>query len=276
MATQYLMVGKSDDHGGTWPVLYGASPASIGLIGLPALLITADVRLVAYTDGASGAAIVQRLGPDGQPIGALATLGLTTRELYSDAQFLDAGFALAASGRHVVALWHAAGAHLAVSVSDDAGATWRLTAPISDTSVWASPQLLVDGGQFVALVDEANGGRSASHLELERSTDGGATWTTGPALSNGLVALGGTVAHANGAWSLLYSACSGWLVCTTRPGIWYRSSGDGLRWTDPQPLTAAGTYFALGTGGVGNRTWAIWEHDLSASDEDRTIAGAFR
>ena len=193
VATQFLQVGRSTDRGATWRSLLRVSPSSIGLIGLPQLLITPAVRLVAYTDGTTGEAIVQSLGPDGHADGAYSVLGTTTRELYSDAQFLDAGFSLAAAGRHVVALWHSSDRRLEVAVSDDAGRTWRAAAPISTKATWDRPHVFVSGGRFVALVDLTDSSGSHSWLELDSSGDGGMTWGHGPVLSNGLIAIEGIV-----------------------------------------------------------------------------------
>ncbi len=275
-ATQSLQIGRSTDLGATWPVLVRASPPSIGLVGLPVLLMTPDVRLVAYTDGATGAAIVQPLGPDGRPDGAYSVLGNTTRLLYSDSQALDAGFALAAAGRHVVALWHLTNQLLIPSWSDDAGRTWHSVPEISAQAAWARPQLLASNGRFVALVDETNGSPSLSWLQLDSSSDGGATWEHGPVLSNGLWTRGAVVSRSGGSWTLTYSACLGWYTCTTGAQIWYRSNVDGQDWTDPEPLTRPGDYYPVGVGITAGRAWAIWQHDFSANDEDRALEGAIR
>ncbi len=275
-ATQSLMIGRSTDRGATWPVLARASPVSIGLVGLPVLLITPDVRLAAYTDGVSGATIVQLLGPDGRPDGMYSVLGNTTRLLYSDSDALDAGIALAAIGRHVVALWHATDRRLEVSLSDDAGRSWRGVAPLSITAAWARPKLLVSDGRIYALVDQTSGSAYSTWLELASSSDGGVTWEHGPPLSNGLWSRDGVVSRAGGSWILAYSACVGVHECTTGPQIWYRSSMDGRHWTDPEALTEPGNYYIVGAGMTAGRAWAIWWQSFSASDEDRALGGATR
>ena len=274
VATQLLQIGRSTDGGTTWPMLARASPPSIGLIGLPALLVTADVRLVAYTDGATGAAIVQPIGPDGSRRGPATTLGRTTRELYTDAPFLDAGFAMAAHGRRVVALWHSSDQRLEVAVSDDAGSTWRPGPVLATDASWARPQLIGVGAAFVALVGRASA--TAAWLELDRSADGGATWTAGPRVSSGFASGGGTLARSNGGWMLAYPACSGFVACVVRPRVWYRTSVDGQAWSDPEALTPAGAYSVIGVGATSGRPWVIWEHDLSTSDEDRAVEGVAR
>jgi hypothetical protein len=175
-----------------------------------------------------------------------------------------------------VALWHASDRRLEVGISDDAGRTWRTVAPLSTQAAWARPHLFVSSGRFVALIDQTNGAASHSWLELDSSSDGGVTWERGPALSNGLIALEGVVSQAGGSWTLAYAACSGWFACTVDPRIWYRSSVDGQHWTDPQPLTRPGSYSVVGVGMTAGRTWAIWQHDLRASDEDRAIEGVIR
>ena len=84
------------------------------------------------------------------------------------------------------------------------------------------------------------------------------------------------MSQTGGSWTLAYPACAGAFECTADHRIWYRSSIDGQHWTDPQPLTQPGRYSNVGTGVTAGRTWAIWQHDLSASDEDRTIEGVVR
>lgn len=273
VATQFLDVARSTDQGATWPTLARVSPPTIGLIGLPALLITPDVQIVAYTDGTTGAAIIQPLGKDGHAKGSSSLLGKTSRELYSNAQFLDAGFGLAAVGRHVVALWHASDRLIEVSVSDDAGRTWTKAAPLTQHASWARPHLLVDSGRVIALIGQVSNDATRIALELDSSVDGGESWQPGAAVTTEPAALEGVISRSSGSWMLAYVACSGWLECTLEPRIWLRRSADGQRWSTPQPLTEPGTYSVVGVGSAAGRTWAIWQHDLSASDVDRTIEG---
>ena len=227
-------------------------------------------------DGETGAAIVQPLRPDGQPDGAYSALGNTTRELYTDSNALDAGFALAAIGRHVVALWHATDQRLEVSVSEDAGRSWRNLAPLSTQAAWDRPHLLVSGSRFVALIDWTAGSSSLNWLEFESSSDGGATWVHGPALSNGPWVRGGVVSQAGSTWTVAYAECLNSRACTIGPSIWYRGSGDGQHWTHAEPLTLPGDYFVVGVGTTAGRAWAIWQHDFTTYDEDRTLEGAIR
>jgi hypothetical protein len=84
------------------------------------------------------------------------------------------------------------------------------------------------------------------------------------------------VSQTGGSWTLAYAACSGWFAFTVDPRIWYRSNVDGQHWTDPQSLTRPGSYSFVGVGMTAGRTRAIWQHDLSASDEDRAIEGVIR
>ena len=219
---------------------------------------------------------MQPLRPDGQPDGAYSALGNTTRELYTDSNALDAGFALAAIGRHVVALWHATDQRLEVSVSEDAGRSWRNLAPLSTQAAWDRPHLLVSGSRFVALIDWTAGSSSLNWLEFESSSDGGATWVHGPALSNGPWVRGGVVSQAGSTWTVAYAECLNSRACTVGPSIWYRSSGDGQHWTDAEPLTLPGDYFVVGVGTTAGRAWAIWQHDFTTYDEDRTLEGAIR
>jgi|BarGraNGADG00212_1021973.scaffolds.fasta_scaffold246429_1 hypothetical protein len=64
-------------------------------------------------------------------------------------------------------------------------------------------------------------------------------------------------------------------TCTTGAQIWYRSSVDGLDWTDREPLTQPGNSYPVGVGMTAGRAWAIWPHDFSAKD-GRAIERAIR
>jgi hypothetical protein len=68
----------------------------------------------------------------------------------------------------------------------------------------------------------------------------------------------------------------GLFTCDTGAQVWYRSSGDGQHWTDPVSLTRPGDYYVVGAGVTAGRAWAIWQHDFSANDEDRSLEGAIR
>ncbi len=278
-ATQYLQIGHSVDDGRTWPSLMRASPPSVGLIGLPALLMTPEVHLVAYTDGATGAILVQPLTTSGQVVAPAiwrpTSLGTTSRQLYSDANFLDAGIALAAIHRHVVALWHPSDGVLAVSVSADGGLTWRRAPPLATNAARDAPQLLVVQGRLAALdVRTGTSIGARSWLQLDTSRDGGQSWSTGSPLSNGLFASQGVLAVSAAGWQLVYPACPGAIVCTTFPRIWYRTSSDGERWSDPQALSQPGTFMGvLGVGTTAGRRWALWVQDPDGSAEHRAVRG---
>ncbi len=279
VATQQLWLGRSTDDGRNWHGFARGSPPTTGLVGLPALLVTPDVQLVAFTDGATGAAIIQPLYLNGLPevSGPPITLGTTTRQLYSDANFLDAGIALAAQGPHVVALWHSSDAVIDVSVSDDAGRTWHAAPPLTTNAGWDRPQLAVVGGRFVALDVRTSPGGLGRWLELDRSSDGGERWTQGTPISNGLVAGAGWLDVSAGTWRLAYAACPGEIDCITPSRIWYRQSSDGQHWSDPQALTQPlSSIGVLGVGSTAGRTWVMWTRDPDSMAEHRVVEGLVR
>ena len=45
---------------------------------------------------------------------------------------------------------------------------------------------------------------------------------------------------------------------------------------DAEPRTLPGDDVVVGVGTTAGRAWAIWQQDLSANDDDRTIEGAIR
>jgi len=65
--TQQLVLRRSGDGGKTWEEPVRASGTNIGLVGIPALVMTEEARFVTFTDGERGTVIVQVLGADGSP-----------------------------------------------------------------------------------------------------------------------------------------------------------------------------------------------------------------
>jgi hypothetical protein len=174
-STQRLILRRSRDGGRTWEAPIRASPPIVGLVGIPALVMTPEASLVAYTDGERGTVIVQELDADGAATTEPEALRSTTRELYDDAQFFDAGIAAAAvDGRMVV-------------IANDGDGLWRSTA--GDGQAWvqeawypvpgyAPPRLALVDGRMTALaaIPTSDG---IIQITTETSPDGGRTWTPG-------------------------------------------------------------------------------------------------
>ena len=64
-STQQLVLRRSRDRGLTWDAPIRASRPDVGLVGVPALVMTAETSFVAFTDGERGTVLVQALDPDG-------------------------------------------------------------------------------------------------------------------------------------------------------------------------------------------------------------------
>ncbi len=130
------------------------------------------VRLVAFTDGATGDVIVQRLDEADAPTGDPLIIGRTTRELYSNAQFYDAALAVGAVDDHVVLVYDDGRAAGAV-VSPDGGQTW--TEAWREAEPTTPSRLVTHGAEFIVL--EAVRAGAGGEVRVVASDDGGATWT---------------------------------------------------------------------------------------------------
>ena len=85
-STQQLVLRRSRDRGLTWDAPIRASRPDVGLVGVPALVMTAETSFVAFTDGERGTVLVQALDPDGSPTADPVALHATTRELYGNSR----------------------------------------------------------------------------------------------------------------------------------------------------------------------------------------------
>jgi len=174
-STQQLVLRRSRDEGRTWEAPIRASRPEVGLVGIPALVMTEGTSFVAFTDGDRGTVIVQPLDADGSPTTEPVELRATTRELYGDSPFFDAGIAAAAHGEQglIVAndggdLWRATSAGPGESWVEE---SWWLHAPYS------APRLAAVEGRIVALSSIFGG--DTIQINAESSTDGGLTWDYG-------------------------------------------------------------------------------------------------
>jgi hypothetical protein len=144
-------------------------------VGIPALVMTPARSFVGFTDGERGIVIIQALDADGSPTTDPVELRATTRELYGDSPFLDAGVAAAAIGEH------------GLIVANDGTDLWRATSagpgqPWVEESWWtvaadSPPRLATIEGRVVALTTIFGG--SGIQINAESSADGGRTWDYG-------------------------------------------------------------------------------------------------
>lgn len=248
-ATQRLIVSNSVDQGRTWSYGLAVSPTRVGLIGVPAVLPFTDAVIVAYTDGATGEVLVQRLTADGLLDGDPVTLGQTTRYLYSDSSFRDASVSLAHARGHIVAVWTEGESELRAAVSTDGGTTWRPSHGL-DLQLYAGrPRLSSDGSSILLAASEqglAPWELRRPSIRIWRSSDGGETFERGPSFANLLGLSSLDLAWADHEWRLAYDSCPGFIRCATEPRIWYAESADGSSWTDPVVVSKAGDLIALG------------------------------
>ena len=172
-STQQLVLRRSRDEGRTWEAPLRASPPAVGLVGLPALEMTPDASFVAVPDGERGTVLVQPLDADGATTTEPTELRATTRELYGDPPFLDAGIGAAALGDREVVVIH------------DGTGLWRMTSggpgqPWVEESwyvgaAYGPPRLAAVSDRLTALASIVTGDGNVQ-ISSESSSDGGRTW----------------------------------------------------------------------------------------------------
>jgi hypothetical protein len=270
--TQQLVVRSSSDGGRTWTAPTPIIRPRGGTVGLPALVMTDTVRVVAYTDGVTGEIWAHPLAPNGNPSGSPTRIDVATRQLYDDAPFTDGGLALTASGNRAVLAYIAGRGTLRVAISDDGGRTWRQTA-IEQSVTWEPPRLATNGSTVVLAVTDPN--RSARYvhkpfIRIQLSQDGGASWVRGPDVSDGTDPGSIELVHSAGVWRLAYEDCPGFLGCATPPRVWYSTSVDALVWRDPSIVTEPGRVRPVGIAVDGTGVSVIWA--TLRSDHDWSLA----
>lgn len=270
-AMQRIWVRRSTDRGRTWADPIGVTPAG-GLSGLPVLLLTPSLHLLAWTDGESGVVLVQPLDATGMPEGwSPSIVGATQLELYSNSSMRDAGLALASRDDRVYAFWHSSWGSAQVSVSNDGGQSWKLFVPPTLTATNARLRLLVDGGQLYALFSQLGGvdGVPPASLDLYRAEDRG--WSRVSQVNGGYEALEGELARMGSGWVALYSGCGMAFTCGLDWRIWLRRSPDLVHWHDPQPLSGAGRMEVIGVIHAGGATCAVWLDDSTGIPTQRHV-----
>jgi hypothetical protein len=198
--TQRLLVSRSVDRGRTWEEPRRVSDPAVRVVGVPTLVITGSIRFVAFTDARAGRLIVQRLGPDGAPVGVPSEVGTTNRLLYTDSDLLDAGPSAAVAGARAWLVFHDGSAVHRMS-STDGGSTWE-TESVDPFVTWAAPRIRADGDRLIAMF--ASPTSEAFQVTIMESVDRGTTWGAigaeiGPPAEALSIAM--TEGRATSAWS---------------------------------------------------------------------------
>ena len=272
--TQRLVLRRSLDGGASWaPETVIAIPAG-GTVGIPALVMNGSVRLMAYTDGTTGQIWTQPLDRAGSADGPPTSIDVATRDLYSDAAFIDASLAVVAVGRRAVLAYVHGDREVRTAVSDDSGRTWKRT-EINQDLFSGRPRLATDGSTVVLAVSDPNGGARSVHspfIRIWRSVDAGITWNRGPDVTD-VAGLGSIdLTWSGGEWQLLYDACPGVFGCATDPRIWYANSPDAVAWSEPEVVSDSGQVTAIGVVAHGARVSVIWGTMHSAHDWDVVVS----
>lgn len=174
-STQQLTMRRSRDSGRTWSEPIRVSGPDVGLVGIPVVVMTSELSFAAYTDGKTGVVYVHPLDAEGAPSGTSSTLPTTTRELYDDAPFFDAGLGAASVGGR------------GIMVGNAGDRAWRATQagpgqPWIDEDwffgpAYGAPRLATLDGELTALASVITDARI--QLSLETSSDGGLGWDPG-------------------------------------------------------------------------------------------------
>jgi hypothetical protein len=175
-STQQLMLRRSRDDGRNWESPIRASDAGVGQVGIPVLVMTPPLSFVAFTDGESGVVLVQALDPDGTPLSGPNALRATTRELYDDSPFLDAGLGAAAVGGRGVLVAHD-GLHLWRATQAGPGWPWVEEEWYAGAG-YSPPRLAAVDGRLTSLATVLTG-EGNIEITAETSSDAGRTWGAG-------------------------------------------------------------------------------------------------
>jgi len=272
--TQRLVLRRSLDGGRSWSdETIVAIPAG-GTVAIPALVMSRSVRLIAYTDGTTGQIWSQALDGAGSPDGPPTLIDVATRQLYSDAPFIDANLSVVAVGRRAVLVYVHGEREVRTVVSDDNGRTWQRTA-IKQDLFGGRPRLATDGSIVVLAVSDPNSASRWVHnpfIRIWRSTDAGTGWERGPDVTD-IAGLGSLDLTSSGdRWRLLYQACPGVFGCATDPRIWYATSTDALAWSEPSVVSEPGQVAPIGVVASGLHVSAIWGTIHSSHDWDVVVS----
>jgi hypothetical protein len=230
-------------------------------VGLPALVMTPAVHLVAYTDGTTGEIWAQPLTSEGRAVGEPVLVGSSKQQLYTDAVFADGALALTAVGSRAVLAYVDSSRRLRLATSDDGGRTW-LERPINQPVDRGRPQLATDGSTvLLAVIAPGIGNRRRTPiLRIWRSTSAGSVWQGGPSITDNPSLGQPDLVWGEGRWRVTYIACPGAFSCATPARLWYATSVDGMAWSEPsvvsEPTRAHPVGIVAGSAGV-SVVWAI-------------------
>jgi hypothetical protein len=211
-----LLVRHSANGGRTW----GSTSTIPLVVGWPHIA-RGPAGLVAITgfDGSKIRWVAKVSSDGGETWGATTTLG--SWELTGG----DAPrSSIAVSGGTVVVMFTNQDQRLVTRRSTNGGGTWSPAKVIGSSGPLWLASFGVNGATIVAAYDEASG--LDERLTVRRSTDRGATWSS--PIPFGTHVTGGQVAFSQGSWHL---------VSSDDTVAWrYRSSNDGLTWSDPEVI----------------------------------------
>ncbi len=174
-----LLVRRSTDGGSTWkPAQRLATTTKKRGLGVPALAISGEVALLAFTDRTDGRLLLRRSSDGGGTWGDARRLGSSRLTIECGRRVLDALPGLAITGSRVHLAWSdgAPGACLPtvlrVRTSGDGGRTWADGRIASRTTTYGWPELAARGRLLIAGLQRADGS-----FVVVRSGDGGRTFS---------------------------------------------------------------------------------------------------
>ena len=260
--TQRLLLSHSDDGGLTWDAATRVTSPDIRTVGIPSLLMTDEVHLVAFTDGSSGDVNVQLLDAHGVASGDRRKISATSRRLYSDSTFLDAGLALAGDGGRV-ALAFDDGTFLHLAVGSAEGELTDQVAAIGGTG--AAPRLVAttDGFDGLFAVSAENG---LGRLDRQVSADAGARWDASH--WSGPPVFGASLSRAESGGFGAWATCSS--SRCTKSKIWLTDLDRGF--DQPTSVVVGATSGPVAIEPTGGGILIAWvEQGSSGKATDRTV-----
>lgn len=174
-----LWVRRSTDGGSAWEprIRLFASDAQRG-IGTPALTITGDSVIAAWTDRATGRVLLRRSGDGGASFGAAKLVGRTHLSIDCQDEVLDGLVGLASSGSTVHVAWSDAkegsclSNRLLVRTSPNAGVSFRDPLVASEQRTYGWPELSARGELLLIGLQKPDGS-----IVIVRSADAARTFT---------------------------------------------------------------------------------------------------
>jgi hypothetical protein len=188
-----LYIRRSIDGGTTWrpPLRLAKTPLARGL-GVPALAVTGDTAIAAWTDRDTGDIVVRRSTNRGGVWGDPRVLGRSQLSIVcADDPVVDGLVGLGATGRTVHLAWSEGpqgsciSNALRVRTSFDGGRTWGPARRASTQRTYGWPEVVARGKRMLMSLQRPDGA-----FVIVRSTDAGRTFTERVFLPSGDKALG--------------------------------------------------------------------------------------